>query len=152
MKVYFLIFLIPIIYSLSPKVNLGYTPPIELFQAKNDLSVFKLEEASNILRDIQVGKWRKEEHRVIMYDKDILYPRNNSGYEAQINDNFEVVKMDNIVDLLDNGYILSGDGEGEDIIRENIKKGQFIIFIKEMNSIYIFEPKDKYKNAYYFFK
>ena len=152
MKVYFLIFLIPIIYSLSPKVNLGYTPPIELFQAKNDLSVFKLEEASNILRDIQVGKWRKEEHRVIMYDKDILYPRNNSGYEAQINDNFEVVKMDNIVDLLDNGYILSGDGEGEDIIRENIKKGQFIIFIKEMNSIYLFEPKDKYKNAYYFSK
>jgi hypothetical protein len=42
-----------------------------------------------------------------MYNKDILYPRNDSGYEAQINDNFEVVKMDNIVDLLDNGYTYS---------------------------------------------
>ena len=89
-----------------------------------------------------VGKWRKEEHRVIMYNKDILYPRNDSGYEAQINDNFEVVKMDNIVDLLDNGYILTGDGEGKNIIRENIKEGQYIVYIKEMNSIYVYEPKD----------
>ena len=50
--------------------------------------------------------------------------------------------MDNIVDLLDNGYILTGDGEGENIIRENIKEGQYIVYIKEMNSIYVYEPKD----------
>ena len=87
-----------------------------------------------------------------MYDKDILYPRNDSGYEAQINENFEVVQMDNIVDLLDNGYILTGDGEAEEIIKENIKLGQYIIFIKEMNIIYIFDPKFEYKYAYYIFK
>ena len=87
-----------------------------------------------------------------MYDKDILYPRNDSGWEAQINDNFEVVYMDKIVDLLDNGYILSGDGEGKKIIKEKIKEGQFIIFIKEMNTIYIFRNKEEYKYAYYIFK
>ena len=86
------------------------------------------------------------------HDKDILYPRNDSGWEAQINDNFEVVQMDKIVDLLDNGYILSGDGEGEKKIKEKIKKGQFIIFIKEMNTIYIFRNKEEYKYAYYIFK
>jgi len=149
MKLQFLLILITTIFSLPPTENLEYSPPINIFQSYKDLSAFKIEEAHKILHDIQVGKWRKEEQRVIMYDKDILYPRNDSGWEAQIDGDFEVVKMDKIVDLLDGGYILTGDGEGEEIIKENIKKGQFIIFIKEMNSIYIFEPKKGYKNAFY---
>ena len=149
MKLQFLLLLISTIFSLSPPENLEYSPPINIFQSYKDLSAFKIEEAHKILHDIQVGKWRKEEQRVIMYDKDILYPRNDSGWEAQIDGDFEVVKMDKIVDLLDGGYILTGDGEGEEIIKENIKKGQFIIFIKEMNSVYIFEPKKGYKNAFY---
>ena len=149
MKLQFFLLLISTVFSLSPPENLEYSPPINIFQSYKDLSAFKIEEAHKILHDIQVGKWRKEEQRVIMYDKDILYPRNDSGWEAQIDGDFEVVKMDKIVDLLDGGYILTGDGEGEEIIKENIKKGQFIIFIKEMNSIYIFEPKKGYKNAFY---
>ena len=149
MKLQFLLILLTTIFSLSPPENLEYSPPINIFQSYKDLSAFKIEEAHKILHDIQVGKWRKEEQRVIMYDKDILYPRNDSGWEAQIDGDFEVVKMDKIVDLLDGGYILTGDGEGEEIIKENIKKGQFIIFIKEMNSVYIFEPKKGYKNAFY---
>ena len=149
MKLQFFLLLISTVFSLSPPENLEYSPPINIFQSYKDLSAFKIEEAHKILHDIQVGKWRKEEQRVIMYDKDILYPRNDSGWEAQIDGDFEVVKMDKIVDLLDGGYILTGDGEGEEIIKENIKKGQFIIFIKEMNSVYIFEPKKGYKNAFY---
>ena len=149
MKLQFLLILISTIFSLSPPENLEYSPPINIFQSYKDLSAFKIEDAHKILHDIQVGKWRKEEQRVIMYDKDILYPRNDSGWEAQIDGDFEVVNMDKIVDLLDGGYILTGDGEGEEIIKENIKKGQFIIFIKEMNSVYIFEPKKGYKNAFY---
>jgi len=149
MKLQFLLILVTTIFSLSPTENLEYSPPINIFQSYKDLSAFKIEDAHKILHDIQVGKWRKEEQRVITYDKDILYPRNDSGWEAQIDGDFEVVKMDKIVDLLDGGYILTGDGEGEEIIKENIKKGQFIIFIKEMNSVYIFEPKKGYKNAFY---
>ena len=149
MKLQFLLILVTTIFSLSPTENLEYSPPINIFQSYKDLSAFKIEDAHKILHDIQVGKWRKEEQRVIMYDKDILYPRNDSGWEAQIDGDFEVVNMDKIVDLLDGGYILTGDGEGEEIIKENIKKGQFIIFIKEMNSVYIFEPKKGYKNAFY---
>ena len=149
MKLQFFLLLISTIFSLSPPENLEYSPPINIFQSYKDLSAFKIEDAHKILHDIQVGKWRKEEQRVIMYDKDILYPRNDSGWEAQIDGDFEVVNMDKIVDLLDGGYILTGDGEGEEIIKENIKKGQFIIFIKEMNSVYIFEPKKGYKNAFY---
>ena len=131
---YFLL-IISIIHSLSTSENFEYNPPIKIFQSTMDLSIFKIEEAQEIVHDILIGKWRKEEQRVIMYDKDILYPRNDSGWEAQINDNFEVVQMDKIVDLLDNGYILSGDGEGEKKMKEKIKKGQFIIFIKN-NSIF----------------
>ena len=149
MKLQFFLLLISTVFSLSPPENLEYSPPINIFQSYKDLSAFKIEDAHKILHDIQVGKWRKEEQRVIMYDKDILYPRNDSGWEAQIDGDFEVVNMDKIVDLLDGGYILTGDGEGEEIIKENIKKGQFIIFIKEMNSVYIFEPKKGYKNAFY---
>ena len=149
MKLQFFLLLTSTVFSLSPPENLEYSPPINIFQSYKDLSIFKIEEAHKILHDIQVGKWRKEEQRVIMYDKDILYPRNDSGWEAQIDGDFEVVNMDKIVDLLDGGYILTGDGEGEEIIKENIKKGQFIIFIKEMNSVYIFEPKKGYKNAFY---
>ena len=149
-KSFFLI--ISIVYSLSILENLEYNPRIKIFQSTKDLSVFKIEEAQEIVRDILVGKWRKEEQRVIMYDKDILYPRNDSGWEVQVNDNFEVVYMDKIVDLLDNGYILSGYDLAEKKIKEKIKEGQFVIFIKEINILYVFKNKEEYKYAYYIFK
>ena len=143
--------LILIIHSLCILDNLEFRPQIKIFQSKKDLSLFKIEDAK-VMNNIIIGKWRKEDDRVMMYSLDIIYPRNDSGIEAQINDNFEVVKMDGIVDLLDNGYILTGDGKAEERIKENIKEGQFVIYIKEMNSVYIFEPKKDYKYAYYVFK
>ena len=145
------LFLILIIQSLSTINNLDYKPPIKIFQSTKDLSLFKIEDAQ-IMNDVIIGKWRNNEQRLVMYNQDILYPRNNYGIEAQINDNFEVVKIDNIVELLDNGYILSGDGAAEERIKENIKEGQLIIYIKELCRIYIFEPKRDYKYAYYVFK
>ena len=145
------LFLILIIQSLSTINNLDYKPPIKIFQSTKDLSLFKIEDAQ-IMNDVIIGKWRNNEQRLVMYNQDILYPRNNYGIEAQINDNFEVVKIGNIVELLDNGYILSGDGAAEERIKENIKEGQLIIYIKELCRIYIFEPKRDYKYAYYVFK
>ena len=145
-----LLFMILIIQTFSIMENFDYRILIKIFQSQKDLSLFKIEDAK-IMNDIIIGKWRNEE-RLIMYTQDILYPRNIYGLEAQINDNFEVVKIDNVVELLDNGYILSGYGDAKEKIKENIKEGQIIIYIKEMNRIYIFEPKRDYKYAYYIFK
>ena len=142
--------MILIIQTFSIMENIDYRIPIKIFQSQKDLSLFKIEDAK-IMNDIIIGKWRNEQ-RLIMYAQDILYPRNIYGLEAQINDNFEVVKIDNVVELLDNGYILSGYGDAKEKIKENIKEGQLIIYIKEMNRIYIFEPKRDYKYAYYIFK
>ena len=86
-----------IIHSLCILDNVEFRSPINIFQSKKDLSIFKIEDAK-VMDDIIIGKWRKEERRVLMYTLDIIYPRNDSGIEAQINDNLEVVKIDNIVD------------------------------------------------------
>ena len=104
---YFLL-IISIIHSLSTSENLNYNPPIKIFQSTKDLSVFKIEEAVERVNNASIGRWRDDEHLIVVYDKDILFPRNDLGWEVQVNDNFEVVYMDKIVDLLDNGYILSG--------------------------------------------
>ena len=142
--------LILIIHSHCILDNLEFRPPIKIFQSKKDLSLFKIEDAK-VMNEILEGKWRNEE-RVMMYNLDVEYPRDKSGLEAQINDNFEVVKMDSIVNMLDNGYILTGFGNASERIKENVKEGQFVIYIKEMNSVYIFEHKKDYKYAYYVFK
>ena len=147
-----LIIIISIIHSFFTSEQFNYNPPIKIFQSTKDLSLFKIEEAQEKVYNASIGRWRDDEHLIVVYDKYILYPRDDTGLEVQINDNFEVVHMDKIVDLLDNGYILSGYDEAAKKIKEKIKEGQFIIFIKEMKSIYIFEPKEEYKYAYYIFK
>ena len=147
-----LFIIISIIHSFFTSEQFNYNPPIKIFQSTKDLSLFKIEEAQEKVYNASIGRWRDDEHLIVVYDKYILYPRDDTGLEVQLNDNFEVVHMDKIVDLLDNGYILSGYDEAAKKIKEKIKEGQFIIFIKEMKSIYIFEPKEEYKYAYYIFK
>jgi uncharacterized lipoprotein YddW (UPF0748 family) len=125
--------------------------PIELIQSKNDLSLFNIENAKLVLTEVKHGGYRGE-NQIVMYDSDNYYSTNEYGYEAQINENFEVISLNINVKLLENGYIISGHSLGARKIKENIKIGDYVIFIKESNTAYIFESKDIYKNAYYHFK
>ena len=126
-------------------------PPIQLVKSNNDLSLFNVENAKLVLTGVKHGGSRGE-NQIVMYDSDNYYSTNEYGYEAQINENFEVISLNTNVKLLENGYIISGHSAGAKKIKENIKIGDYIIFIKEINTVYIFESKDEYKYAYYNFK
>ena len=126
-------------------------PPIDIIQSDKDLSLFNTENAKLILTKVKNGGSRGA-NEIVMYDKDSYSKTNEWGYEAQINENFEVVAFDTNVKMLENGYILSGHSEGGRTIKEKISVGEYAIFIKEINTVYIFESKKEYKYAYYIFK
>ena len=153
MKYHFLIsifLLINFSFSLGMKVPKEYIP-INITESDKDLSLFKLKNAKMVLKDVKNGGSRGE-NEIVMYDTDTFKQTNKYGYEAQINENFEVISLDRNVKMLDNGFILSGHSEGGNKIKSNIKVGDFVICIKEMNAVYIFESKKEYKYAYYIFK
>ena len=126
-------------------------PSIDFVQSNNDLSLFNIENAKLIITDVRNGGSRGS-NQIIMYDSDNYSPTNEWGYEAQINENFEVISLNTNVKLLENGYIISGHSNGARKIKENINIGDFVIYIKEINTAYIFESKKDYKYAYYIFK
>ena len=125
--------------------------PINIIQSDKDLSLFKLKNAKMVLKDVKNGGSRGQ-NEIVMYDPDTFSQTNEWGYEAQINENFEVISLDRNVKMIENGFILSGHSEGGNEIKNNIKVGDFVICIKEMNTVYIFEQKNEYKYAYYIFK
>ena len=126
-------------------------PSIDFVQSNNDLSLFNIENAKLIITEVRNGGSRGS-NQIIMYDSDNYSPTNQWGYEAQINENFEVISLNTNVKLLENGYIISGHSSGAIKIKENINIGDYVIYIKEINTAYIFESKKEYKYAYYIFK
>ena len=131
--------------------NSAKYPSINIVQSNNDLSIFNLQNTKSIFKEVKNGGNRGE-NEIVMYDSENYSPTNVYGYEAQINENFEVVSLNTNVEMLDNGYIISGHSLGNTKIKENIKIGDYVIFIKEINTAYIFEGKQEYKYAYYTFK
>ena len=117
-------------------------PPIDIIQSDKDLSLFNIKNAKLILTKVKNGGSRGS-NEIVMYDKDSYSKTNEWGYEAQINENFEVVAFDTNVKLLENGYILSGHSEGGRTIKEKLSVGEYAIFIKEINTVYIFESKKR---------
>ena len=78
-----------------------------------------------------------------MYNTKNYVQTNQYGFEFQIGENYEVLSKGTNVQLLSNGYILSGHTRGEEIIKEKVNIGDFLIYIKEVNTIYIFEKKKR---------
>ena len=126
-------------------------PPINIVQSNNDLSLFNFQNTKATFNDVKNGGSRGE-NQIVVYDSENYSPTNEWGYEAQINENFEVISLNINVEMLENGYIISGHSLGKTKIKENIKIGDYVIFIKEINTAYIFEGRQEYKNAYYIFK
>jgi len=126
-------------------------PPFELTKSDKDLSVFDLNNAKNIIQGVRHGGYRGE-NEIIMYNTKNYVQTNQYGFEFQIDENYEVLSKGTNVQLLKNGYILSGHTKGEEIIKEKVNIGDFIIYIHEANSIYIFENKKEYKYALYIFR
>ena len=148
---YILLILFFLFHSPSMALKLNEYAPINITKFDKDLSLFKIENSKISLTEVKNGGSRGA-NQIVMYDEDTFSQTNEWGYEAQINENFEVVSFDINVKMLENGYIISGHSEGAKKIKENINIGDYVIFIKEINTAYIFEPKDEYKNAFYFFK
>ena len=134
-------------FIISVKEENNY-PPFELAQSDKDLSVFNLNNIKEIIQGVRHGGYRGE-NEIIMYDNYNYVQTNEYGYEFQINENYEVISKGTNVELLPNGYILSGHTEGEKTIKEKVKIGDFVIYIKETNTAYVFENRIEYKYAFY---
>ena len=110
--------------------------------------MFDLDNAKEIIQGVRHGGYRGE-NEIIMYNKNNYVQTNQYGYEFQINENYEVLSEGTNVQLLTNGYILSGHTEGERTIKEKVKISNFVFFIRETNTVYVFEYKKEYKYAFY---
>ena len=91
-------------------------PPINIIQSNNDLSLFNLQNTKAIFNDVKNGGSRGE-NQIVVYDSDNYSPTNEWGYEAQINENFEVISLNTNVEMLENGYIIFGHMLGNTKIR-----------------------------------
>jgi len=126
-------------------------PPMNLIYSNQDLSLFNFNNKKIVLEDVKNGGSRRT-NEIVMYSSDNYSPTNEWGYEAQIKENFEVVSLNTNVKMIENGYIISGHLEGARKIKENIKIGDYVIYIRETNKVYIFDSKEEYKYVYYIFK
>ena len=126
-------------------------PPFELAKSDKDLSAFNLDNIREIIQGVRHGGYRGE-NEIVMYNNNNYVQTNEYGYEFQINENFEVISKGTNVKLLNNGYILSGHSSGKKTIKEKVKIGDFIIYIQETNTAYIFENRTEYKYAFYYEK
>ena len=54
--------------------------------------------------------------------------------------------------MLERGYILSGHSKGGKLIENNVEIENYIIYIKETNTAYIFESRTDYRYAFHIFK
>ena len=124
---------------------------INLFLPEKDLSVFKIENAKKVFQNIKNGGYRGSQEKVF-YNSDNFNPTNQWGYEIQISENFEVTDKNRNVELLNNGYIFSGHSDAGYELRDSINVGDFVIYIQESLTAYVFEYKTEYKYAYYIFK
>jgi len=136
---------------ISLKDEANNYPPFELAQSDKDLSAFNLDNIREIIQGVRHGGYRGE-NEIVMYDNNNYVQTNEYGYEFQIDENFEVISKGTNVKLLPNGYILSGHSAGKKTIKEKVKIGDFIIFIRETNTAYIFENRNEYKYAFYYEK
>ena len=68
------------------------------------------------------GGFRNED-TLVYYDKSNYRNRNEYGYEVAVDLNGYIIDMGTIVELPNDGYILSGHGSGADFIRNNLQIG-----------------------------
>ena len=140
---FYLYLIILIIFMLNYCNTKEYTP-INIIQSKEDLSLFNIQNAKLVINNVRNGGVKRE-NKIIMFNSDNYIPTFESVYEVQIDANFEVINFGKTVKLLDNGYILSGPEN----IKDKINIGDYVIFIEEINRIYVFEAKQEYKYAYF---
>lgn len=74
---------------------------------------------------IYYGGFRNQD-TIVHYNKDTYRDRNKYGYEVAVNSDNIIIQKDVLVDLPENGYILSGHGTGSDFIKDNLSIGNKI--------------------------
>lgn len=126
-------------------------PAIDIVESSKDLSVYKLKNAKLVISDVKDGGSRGE-NEIVMYDSDNYSKTNKYGYEVQIKESFEVTLLDTNVEMIDKGYILSGHSKGAKTIKENIVKEDYIVYIRETKTVYVFESRTDYRYAFHIFK
>ena len=149
-KYFLLLSILYICNSIILKDSEDY-PPIDIVESSKDLSVYKTKNAKLVIKDVKNGGSRGEDE-IVMYNSENYSKTNAYGHEAQIKESFEVTKLDTNVEMLENGYILSGHSKGAKTIKNNIEKEDYIIYISETKSAYVFSSRTDYRYAYHIFK
>ena len=85
--------------------------------------------------DVQYGVKRNKD-MMIVYDEKTFIQTNAYGYEISVDEYGKVVKVGINVELLPNGYIISGHGVSSKLL-QNINVGDICIFID--NNVYVYQ-------------
>jgi len=97
----------------------SYTELLEDFDYVNNLE--------GTIININYGGYRLTD-QVHYYDSTNIRTRNTFGFEVAIDENNVVIKMATLVDLPNNGAILSGHGDGAQILEDSLKIGDIVIY------------------------
>ena len=73
---------------------------------------------------------------LVKYDKSNIVDRNQWGYEVGVNKNGNIISKGILVDLPEDGYILSGHGIYSDLIINRLQIGDYIIYENLHATIY----------------
>jgi len=98
---------------------------------------------SNYTDKLYYGGFRNT-NTLVYYDKTNYISRNNYGYEISVDENNKIIDMNILVDLPENGYILSGHGKAADFIKANLKIGDKVEITSDTINFY----RDLYNSSY----
>lgn len=95
-----------------------YYNKLESVQSNPNSYIFN----SKYTEKLYIGGFRNS-NTIVYYDQDNYRERNKFGFEVAVDHNNIIIKKDILVDLPENGYILSGHGSGAEYIKQNLNVG-----------------------------
>ena len=102
-----------------------YSPVSLTHYDKKEMTLEKGPAEDYLLYTTQSGKLFyggfRNENTIVHYDASHFETRNQWGYEVAVDSDGYVIDKNNLVDLPDSGFILSGHTAGADFIQENIE-------------------------------
>ena len=135
-------------YELITTIRLCYEEIISLDVPQNGINSIKISDASLVINDVYYGGDRKTNY-IVYYDQSNRINTNKFGYELLVNECGIVVEGKTNVKLREkNDYcnytIISGHGEGADLLRNKVKIGSYVYYDKASSRLFVFDESNEF--------
>ena len=136
-------------YELITTIKLCSDEIISLDVPQNGINSIKISDASLVINDVHYGGDRKTNY-IVYYDQSNRINTNEFGYELLVDECGIVVEGKTNIELEINDYtnctIISGHGEGANLLRNKIKIGSYVYFDKASGRLFVFDKENEFIN------